>query len=397
MRLPLGWLMVLVLVLNPVLPGRSAEFSFREQTIDSEIGIGYGTAVEDVNGDKRPDILLVDKNQIVWYENPSWTKHVITEALTDRDHVCIAARDIDGDGKCEIAVGAEWNPGDTQNSGAVIYLVPPEDRTQQWHPVKLSHEPTTHRMRWVRNREGKFDLVVVPLHGRGNVKGEGEGVKVLAYHKPQDPTQPWPMTLVQGTMHLTHNLDVISNGAGEPEEVLLGGREGIVRLIQTESGWKERWITRHTPDKPELQGVGEVRMAALGGGKVCVAAIEPMHGHQLVMYLPPTNGPKDGQWERTVIDETLVDGHALASRDLLGMGSRQIVVGWRSAQKVGPRVGVKMWWTSKEDGTGWQSAMLDDNTMACEDVEVRDLNGDGKPDVVAAGRRTRNVKIYWQE
>lgn len=374
-----------------------AGHSFREETVDDQIAIGYGLAVEDVNGDERPDILLADKNQFVWYENPAWTKHVITDALTDRDHVCIAARDIDGDGKCEIAVGAEWNPGDTVNSGAVIYLVAPEDRRQRWTPIKLSHEPTTHRMRWVRNREGKFDLVVLPLHGRGNVKGEGAGVQVLAYRMPSDPRAEWETTLVQGTMHLTHNLDVISNGAGEAEELLLGGREGIVRMIQTEKGWAERWISRHGKDKPELQGVGEVRMSALGGGKICVAAIEPMHGNQLVLYMPPPNGPKDGEWERRVIDETLVDGHALASRDLLGMGNRQIIVGWRSAQKVGPRVGVKMWWTTKEDGSGWQSQLLDDNTMACEDVMIRDLNGDGKADVVAAGRRTQNVKIYWQE
>lgn len=385
-----GWLIALGAVM-------AAEHSFREETVDGAIAIGYGLAVEDVNGDRMPDILLADKNQFVWYENPTWTKHVITDALTDRDHVCLAARDIDGDGKCEIAVGAEWNPGDTVNSGAVIYLVAPEDRRQRWTPIKLSHEPTTHRMRWVRNREGQFDLVVLPLHGRGNVKGEGAGVQVFAYQMPSDPRAEWRKTLVQGTMHLTHNLDVISNGAEEAEELLIGGREGIVRMVQTEKGWAERWISRHGKDKPELQGVGEVRMSALGGGKICVAAIEPMHGSQLVLYLPPPNGPKDGEWERRVIDESLVDGHALASRDMLGMGNRQIVVGWRSAQKVGPKVGVKMWWTSKEDGSGWQSQLLDDNTMACEDLIIRDLNGDGRADVVAAGRRTQNVKIYWQE
>lgn len=390
MGLILGWVAVQGAAIG-------AGHSFREETVDDQIAIGYGLAVEDVNGDGKPDILLADKNQFVWYENPAWTKHVITDALTDRDHVCLAARDIDGDGKCEIAVGAEWNPGDTVNSGAVIYLVPPEDRRQRWTPIKLSHEPTTHRMRWVRNREGKFDLVVLPLHGRENVKGDGAGVQVLAYHMPTDPRAEWETTLVQGTMHLTHNLDVISNGAGEAEELLLGGREGIVRMIQTEKGWAERWISRHGKDKPELQGVGEVRISALGGGKMCVAAIEPMHGNQLVLYMPPPNGPKDGEWERRVIDESLVDGHALACRDLLGMGNRQIVVGWRSAQKVGPKVGVKMWWTSKEDGSGWQSELLDDNTMACEDAVVRDLNGDGKAEVVAAGRRTQNVKIYWQD
>jgi hypothetical protein len=92
---------------------------FRSQVIDSAIQIGYGLAISDVDGDSKADIILADKNQIVWYQNPSWEKHVIAENLTERDHVCIAAQDIDGDGKAEIAVGAGWNPGDTQNSGSV--------------------------------------------------------------------------------------------------------------------------------------------------------------------------------------------------------------------------------------------------------------------------------------
>src|SRR5437773_11621465 len=95
---------------------------FKASEID-KIQIGYAVTVADVDGDKKPDILLVDKNQIAWYQNPTWEKHVIAENLTKADHVCIAAADIDGDGKAEIAVGAGWNPADTVNSGAVFYLV----------------------------------------------------------------------------------------------------------------------------------------------------------------------------------------------------------------------------------------------------------------------------------
>ena len=139
--------------------------SFKAVEIDNTVQIGYGVTTADVNGDKKPDILLADKNLIVWYENPSWKKHVIAEKLTTLDHVCIAAADIDGDGKCEIAAGAGWNPSDTTNSGALFYLIPPADRTQKWEPVTLPHEPTVHRIRWLKNAAGKFDLVSVPLHG----------------------------------------------------------------------------------------------------------------------------------------------------------------------------------------------------------------------------------------
>lgn len=371
--------------------------SFTEQLIDAEVGIGYGLAAADVNGDGRKDILLADSKVIVWYENPTWQKHVIAENLTEKDHVCLAARDIDGDGMCEIAVGAQWNPGDTVSSGAVFYLIPPTDRTQKWTPVKLTHEPTTHRMKWVRDRGGKYDLVVVPLHGRGNDKnGVGDGVRVLAYHKPEDPRQEWSTTLVQGTMHKTHNLEVIPVPNGEAESLLLCGREGVVRLDQTESGWKEHWIAKHPMDSEELQGAGEVRYGAFAGGQPYVVTIEPMHGDKLVIYTPPAGGPKNDTWERRVLASDLVDGHAIATHDLLGLSNRQIVVGWRAQQKIG-KVAVKVYWTTKEDGSGWKSAMIDDGGMACEDAICADLDGDHDLEIIAAGRRSKNVKIYWNQ
>lgn len=103
-------------------PYHDFETKFRSEVIDDQIRIGYGIAIADVQGDGLPDIVLVDAREVVWYENknPGWEKHVITGALTERDHVCVAAQDIDGDGKAEIAVGAGWNPGDTENSGAVF-------------------------------------------------------------------------------------------------------------------------------------------------------------------------------------------------------------------------------------------------------------------------------------
>ena len=371
--------------------------SFKEQTIDPAIEIGYGLAVADVNGDARTDILLADKNHIVWYENPTWKKHIIAEKLTEKDHVCIAARDINGDGKCEIAVGAEWNPGDTTGSGAVFYLIPPADRTQRWEPVKLTHEPTTHRMKWVRTRAGRYDLVVVPLHGRGNDKnGEGAGVKVLAYHMPEDPRQEWRTTLVQGSMHKTHNLDIIPAPGTEAESLLLCGREGVVRLDPTDNGWREQWIAQHPKDDPALQGAGEVRYGAFSGGQPYVVTIEPMHGENLVLYTPPSDGPKNGTWQRRVISSSLVDGHAIATHDLLGLNNRQIVVGWRAQQKIG-KVAVKLFYTTKEDGNGWQEAFIDDGGMACEDAVCTDLDGDRDLEIIGAGRRSKNVKIYWNQ
>jgi hypothetical protein len=35
--------------------------------------------------------------------------------------------------------------------------------------------------------------------------------------------------------------------------------------------------------------------------------------------------------------------------------------------------------------------------MACEDLKTADLNNDGKPDIIAAGRASKNLVIYWNQ
>jgi len=370
--------------------GQAADLpKFRHVTIDDKVKIGYGTAIADMNGDKKPDIILCDARNIAWYENPSWKKHIIVENLTPRDHVCIAVRDIDGDGKAEIAAGAQWNPGetsDTAKSGAVFYLIPPADRTQKWTPVQLKHEPTTHRMRWFATPTGKFDLVVLPLHGRGNKGGKGDGVRTLAYHKPSDAEAKWSTTVIDDRMHTSHNFEVAQWDKDAANEMLLGGLEGVFLLNPAiRGGWTRQQISNNP--------TGEVRQGAGARGEKFIAAIEPMHGNQLSIYTA-AKGKK--LWDRNVIDDSLDQGHALATGDFFGTGSDQIVVGWRGTRRTG-KVGVKLFYPTNEQRTEWKSLLIDDNEMATEDIRVADLNADGKIDIVAAGRATHNLKIYFNE
>lgn len=361
---------------------------FKEQTIDDKIQIGYGLAIADVNGDGKPDICLADKQQIVWYENPTWEKHVIAEKLTQLDNVCIAAQDIDGDGKAEIAVGAGWNPGDTVNSGAVFYLVPPADRKQMWKPVELHHEPTVHRMWWVNDESGKYSLVVAPLHGRGNKAGAGEGVQLLEYIVPGSPEGEWKTRLIDNSMHMTHNFDPVEWDKDRAREILYCGKEGIELLDRAGSEWHKTVLI--SPEKQGgFAGAGEVRLGKLKTTRF-LATIEPMHGTNVVLYT-------EGQpWKRHVLDSSLADGHAVATGDLLHQGSDQIVIGWRG-KNVDGKVGVKLFETKDSSGSEWTETPIDDNTMACEDLKVADLNGDGWLDIIAAGRATKNVKIYWNQ
>lgn len=368
---------------------------FEAVVVDAEIDVGYGVAVANVGGSDAPDLVLVDRDTVAWYENPSWQEHVIARQLTPRDHVCIAARDIDGDGLAEIAVGAGWNPADTIGSGSLHYLRAGTDPTQPWTPIRLPHEPTVHRTRWLRGAEESYELLVAPLHGRGNRAGRGPGVRLLTYRPPQgEPDQPWWTALVDDSLHQTHNIDPVQWDDDPEDELLVAGTEGIFLFDRAGDSWQRQAITGPAVGETGFRGASEVRAGRLSDGRRFVASIEPFHGNQLVFYTAPERGSPRRSWRRTVLADDLAQGHALACGDLVGAGADQIVVGWRGINRAG-MVGLRLYLPRDARGRHWQVTPIDDGTMACEDLRLADIDGDGLLDVVAAGRSTHNLVIYF--
>ena len=367
----------------------SPDFKWREVEVD-QIEIGYGLQLEDVNGDGKADILLADKSTVQWYENPDWDKHVIAKDLTVRDNVCIAARDIDGDGKCEIAVGGQWNFLETQKDGAVNYLIAPDDRSEVWKAVQLYNEPNVHRMHWILGPDGEYSLAVKPLRGRGSVDGVGPGLRILEYHKPSDPTSKWSTGLISETLHLSHNFHPVNWDDDPEEELIVAAKEGAWHFDRG----AERWTATQLTD----QFAGEIRDGKLPDGRRFIATVEPMHGTSAAVYVEPKSG--DGLWPRlAVLDDSIKDGHAIAVADFLGVGSDQIVGGWRAMH---PREnpgepGIKLFTPTDETGTEWRETKISGPEVAVEDIKAADLNGDGLPDIVAAARQTKNLRIFFNE
>ena len=375
------------------------EFKWQEQEIDT-IEIGYGLQLTDVDGDGRTDIVLADKKTVQWYRNPSWEKHIIARDLTVRDNVCVAARDIDGDGKCEIVVGGQWNFRETFKDGAVTYLIAPEDRTQPWKPVSLPHEPSTHRMNWIAGPDGDFSFVVKPLRGRGSIEGVGPGFKMLEYIVPDNPSDrdAWETRLVSNHLHLSHNFHPVNWDDDQEEELIVAAKEGVWYFDRRDGHWGSLQLTENF--------AGEIRDGRLPGGRRFMATVEPMHGTTSAVYIEPENGATSGAWSQAaVLDDALVDGHAMAVADYLGIGSDQVVVGWRAMNHSGPKgpgttppsPGIKFFTPLDESGAKWRETVVSGDEVAVEDIKAADLNGDGRADIVAAARQTKNLKIFFSK
>lgn len=377
-------------------------FADQWQTVELPVTltVGYAVRAIDMNQDNRLDVAIVDSKRVLWLENPSWKEHVIYSTPEAKaDNVCFAPHDVDGDGLLDLALGADWQPNNTDSAGSIGWLH--QKPAGVWTYHALANEPTTHRMNWVELETGKKSLVVAPLKGSGTrAPGfEQVGVRLLALSPGAGNFEKWGSQVLYDQLHVMHNFHIADLDRDNRPDLLCASYEGATWLRLDAKGKVASALRLGAgqDQPPPARGASEIRSGSLPNGRHYLATIEPWHGDKVVCYVAPRDWTEkqNSLWKRVVVDDQLAWGHAVACANLDSDPEDELVIGIRDNQSDNFRCGVRIYDSSATDGESWKRTIIDAGGVAVEDLTLADFDGDGRVDIVAVGRATHNAKIYF--
>ncbi|MBL8240407.1 MAG: VCBS repeat-containing protein [Bryobacterales bacterium] len=365
-----------LLVLAAIAPAQTRFAQFHSRVLAEDLAGGYQVVAVDVNKDGKLDLVALASGmtELLWFEAPNWDRRVLATGL--KRMINTWPLDTDGDGIPEFLVAHAFENEAARSVGIVSLLTHGPDIRQPWTLREIDRLTTSHR---IRVANGLF--INAPLTGASAVAPEYRDHTPLVAYRPGD----WHRQLITGADEgVVHGLFIHDWNRDGREDVLTASFRGIhVNLAQPGGAWTREKITDGDPAPWPKSGSSDIAVGTLGRERY-LAAIEPWHGNQIVVYRQ-----KQAAWSRVVADDSLVDGHTIFTADLNGDGKQEIVAGFRGGSR-----GVYIYY---EEGGRWIRQVVSEGAVAAAACTVADLNNDRRPDIACIGSATRNLMLYTQK
>jgi len=339
---------------------------------------GYQIIAADVNHDGRLDLIALASGMkdLVWFENPSWARHVLASGLNRM--INVAPLDADGDGIPEFLVAHEFANVARNSIGIVSLLEHGADLRQPWKVREIDRIPTSHRLRTIRLAGGAKAIVNAPLTDAKAEPPDYRGhVPVVMYRPPEWKREPIG-DQVQGVMHGIFVYDWDKDGV---EELLTASFQGIHLFRPAKPGTAPQLINAGDTAAWPKSGSSEIVVGHLGK-KQFLASVDPWHGNQISIYTQ-----KGKTWQREVIDNFESEAHTLQVADLDRDGRDEVIAGFRGK-------GRSVFYYQADAKGKWQRHDVDAGGIAGSGCAVADFDADKRIDIACIGSATTNVKLY---
>jgi len=336
---------------------------------------GYQVLATDMNKDGRIDLVGLGSQlpELIWYENPYWTPHVITRDAPRM--VNMDAIDTDKDGIPELAVAYGFTLNPAQGTSRLGILKANGDPRELWTLKEIDAVSTSHRARFVRIG-GQPILVHAPILGPKALGGTADPdhtpTPMNAYRPPEWKRE----TITEENLGVVHDLFINDWDGDRQDDLLTAGYQGVFVYSSGKNGtWSRREIVKGDPGEWPRGGSSEIAVGTFNKKKFFVTN-EPFHGNQVVVYQEEATGV----WPRNVIDTRLSNSHALVLVDADGDGNAEIVSGGTRGAARGVKPGVFFYKAADPTGQKWDRMLLD-ASIAANGCVTADFNGDKKMDI----------------
>lgn len=351
----------------------------------------WSVAALDANSDGKTDLVAMGVTQVYALLSPDWTPRVLFDAREGKMLYCVAL-DADQDGDLDLVVGRYQIPwlefrhprpaGKTAPTPqgpdfSVAWLENTGKKDTPWplHVIDRELNGIHGLAAGDIDRDGRLDVIA------NSISGPHFPNSVVAFRAPARGETEFRREVVtragaDGRPHYLDFGDVDRDGRGD---ILLGDSGGgtFTWWARGDGANPEGW-TKHTIAREK--GATNVRLADVNGDGKPDLVGSCGHGKGVFWFKNPT-------WEKFEIDGALSNPHALGVADFDGDGDLDVATSSYTALVV-------RWYENDGRGTFAPHDLDTGNQQQAYDLKTADLDGDGAPEIILAGRESRNAVWY---